>query len=157
MIVTKLNHDNTWMYNACPKDDCKKKVTADHAGGWRCEKCNQVYPECNPRYVLSFTASDATGRLWVSAFNAEAEQMLGRSAKELVALQETDPKAFEAVFDAATYCTVRARIRARSEEYQEQRKVKHSLLSVAVLGAPSSQWSWASAAADIAQKIEALG
>jgi hypothetical protein len=60
VIVTTINHDNTWMYEACPKEDCKKKVcalsrercdrtqtarvqvVADHAGGYRCEKCSQV-------------------------------------------------------------------------------------------------------------------
>lgn len=26
VIITALNHENTWMYEACPNEDCKKKV-----------------------------------------------------------------------------------------------------------------------------------
>lgn len=32
------------MYNACPGDNCSKKVT-EGADGWRCEKCDRSYPE----------------------------------------------------------------------------------------------------------------
>jgi hypothetical protein len=61
-MINGLPHqDRAWMYNACPSPDCKKKVTEDHTGGWRCEKCNDVYDECNPRYVISMAACDLTG------------------------------------------------------------------------------------------------
>lgn len=45
-----IKGDNV-MYTACPGDKCNKKVTEDPSGGWRCEKCDRVYPEPDPRCV----------------------------------------------------------------------------------------------------------
>ena len=41
----------SWL-QACPGPDCKKKVTEDN-GGYRCEKCDRVYPDFKYRLLLS--------------------------------------------------------------------------------------------------------
>jgi len=41
----------------------------------------------NGRYILLAKLSDATGEAWISAFNEQAEQILGRSAEDLSLLR----------------------------------------------------------------------
>jgi replication factor A1 len=155
-IITMLNREGTWMYNACPKEDCKKKVTQDHVGGWRCEKCNETYPECNPRYVLSMTASDATGKLWISLFNDEAAKVLGMSAKDLQQLSTQDPKAFERVFESALYQTVSMKVKARMESYNEAERVKYSAMSLNFIAREKGGDGWGASIARLTRMLEAM-
>lgn len=155
-IITNLNREGTWMYNACPKDDCKKKVTQDHVGGWRCEKCNVTYPECNPRYVLSMTASDATGKLWVSLFNDEAAKVLGMPAKDLQQLSTQDQKAFERVFENALYQTVTMKVKARNETYQEAERVKFSAMTLNFVSREKGGDGWSASIARLTRMLEAM-
>ena len=57
----------------------------------------QSYAEPNPRYVLSMTAADASGKLWFSLFNDEAVKLLGRTAADAKLLESADKKAFDRV------------------------------------------------------------
>jgi replication factor A1 len=155
-IITMLNREGTWMYNACPKEDCKKKVTQDHVGGWRCEKCNMTYPECNPRYVLSMTASDATGKLWISLFNDEAVKVLGMSAKDLQQLSTQDQKAFERVFESALYQTVTMKVKARMESFNEAERVKYSAMSLNFIAREKGGDGWGASIARLTRMLEAM-
>lgn len=41
------------LYRACPSSDCNKKVIDQHNGWFRCEKCNQDFPNFKYRLLLS--------------------------------------------------------------------------------------------------------
>ena len=43
-------------YQACPSEDCNKKVIEEGDGSYRCEKCNKTYPEFKYRLILSVSA-----------------------------------------------------------------------------------------------------
>lgn len=78
--------DKLW-YLACTATTeagrmCNKKCT-DDAGAFSCPFHGQVIPE--PRYIMSANASDHTGSQYLTLFNAEAEAVLGISAKALYA------------------------------------------------------------------------
>jgi len=64
--VNNIKHDVGVYYNACPT--CSKKVNLQN-GSWVCDKCNDTFPQCQRRYLLSLQATDHTGAQWLSAFN----------------------------------------------------------------------------------------
>lgn len=45
------------LYMACPSGDCNKKVTDQHNGLYRCEKCNKEFPNFKYRLLLSVSAA----------------------------------------------------------------------------------------------------
>lgn len=44
------------LYRACPSTDCNKKVIDRQNGMYRCEKCNQEYPNFKYRFLLSVSS-----------------------------------------------------------------------------------------------------
>lgn len=41
------------MYQACPSQDCNKKVIDEQNGLYRCEKCDREFPNFKYRMILS--------------------------------------------------------------------------------------------------------
>jgi replication factor A1 len=83
--VTYIKSD-TLSYPACPTEGCNKKVL-ESGSGWRCEKCDKSYEEPLHRYILTLTAADHTGQVWLQAFNDPAAVILGKTANEVVAIK----------------------------------------------------------------------
>lgn len=50
--VVYLRKENC-MYQACPSQDCNKKVIDEHNGLFRCEKCDREFPNFKYRMILS--------------------------------------------------------------------------------------------------------
>ncbi|KAI8998395.1 replication protein A 70 kDa DNA-binding subunit [Gaertneriomyces semiglobifer] len=138
-----IRTENVW-YPACPADKCNKKVT-DVGNGWRCEKCDKTWPSPSYRYILSFNVADHTGQTWVQTFNESAEQLLGKKADEMVQLRDMDSKAADEVFNAATFKTYSFKLRAKSETYQDEVKVRSSVMSFAPIDYGSSALALAEA------------
>jgi len=67
-------------YKAC--QTCNKKLVEEHPE-WRCEKCGKAYKEFNYRIMMSLSALDASGQLWVSCFSETAEKILDQTAKKM--------------------------------------------------------------------------
>eukprot|EP00808_Paulinella_micropora_P019634 g74900.t1 len=132
--VTFFRHDVSkppW-YNACPsKDGCNKKVLPDETNTqWNCEKCNKTYDHCIPRYILSMLVCDQSGSSWLTAFNDQAEMMLGKSAREMDDFVKAGAEpAFEAVFKEANFKTYLFKIRSKLETNQDQQQVKSHIMS----------------------------
>lgn len=69
-----------------------------------------VLPLCvDPRYIMALKVSDASGEAWLSAFNEQAEKILGYSADELDKLksevkQFTEHLFFLCLFYVSTAC-----------------------------------------------------
>lgn len=46
------------MYQACPTQDCNKKVIDQQNGLYRCEKCDREFPNFKYRMILSVSRLD---------------------------------------------------------------------------------------------------
>jgi replication factor A1 len=81
------------------------------------------------RYMLSLTAQDTTGQAWFSLFNDTAEKLLGYSADALYEMKrDGDENGYEQVFTNALFKTYVMKVRVKQESYENQLKVKNSVL-----------------------------
>lgn len=129
-MVTSIRHgqDNTTWYNSCP--DCKRKINFQ-GGVWVCDNCDgKTFTNCQRRYVLSLVAADHTGHHWLGAFDEAGAKLLGRDANEVGQLKEENPAEYDAVFQAVTYRSYQMVIRAKEESYQDEQRVKCTLLDL---------------------------
>lgn len=62
--------------------------------------------------------ADATGSRWITAFNEDAEKILGMSAQELGELKENDNDAYMQKFGEASFKRFMFNLRAKSEVFQ---------------------------------------
>lgn len=142
--MTFIKHDDGKLpfYLACPGESqgtdprtneprtnkCGKKVMPVD-GGFRCERCNTVFPSYEPRYVLSLAVADHTGSQYVNAFNEVGPELLcGKTAAELESLHQQDPAAYEAVFLDSVYKTYMFKCRARAESVQDELRSKVNIV-----------------------------
>jgi hypothetical protein len=86
---------------ACPQQDCNKKVVDQANGFYRCEKCQKEFPDFKYRMILSVrqllfrhsveypvpllqaNCADYSENHWITCFQESAESILGVSADEL--------------------------------------------------------------------------
>lgn len=61
---------------------------------------------------------DATGSRWITAFNEDAEKILGMSAQELGELKENDNDAYMQKFGEASFKRFTFNLKATSEVFQ---------------------------------------
>lgn len=64
-VIMRVPYDvgRTLYYTACT--ECKKKVNPNEATpGWYCERCQKVFPECNPTYNFSCQIGDFTSSVY---------------------------------------------------------------------------------------------
>jgi replication factor A1 len=124
IIFVKTN--TTFAYPACSTPDCKKKVIEENPGEWWCEKCQLKFPEPIYRYVLSVNVADHTGTLWLSCFDESAQQIVGRSANDIMKMknddEENSTQNFSTAMLDATCKTFNFRVRAKMEMYMDQPK-----------------------------------
>jgi replication factor A1 len=127
--ISHIRQENCW-YPACPNEGCNKKVM-DMNSEWRCEKCDKSFARPNYRYILSFSVSDYSGQLWLQAFNDQAEQILGKTANDLQQLRENSGEdAYKEVFQEALFKEFTFKVRAKAETYQDDKKVRSSVVQV---------------------------
>eukprot|EP00117_Sycon_ciliatum_P047689 scpid61187/ scgid34036/ Replication protein A 70 kDa DNA-binding subunit; Replication factor A protein 1; Single-stranded DNA-binding protein len=119
--ILYLKKDNC-LYQACPADDCKKKVLEDN-GGYRCEKCDKTYPDFKYRLLLSCNVGDFSSNQWVTSFNEQAELFLGKSAAELGELKSMEEE-YDEAFAQATWKRYDVRVRAKTDTYQDETRVR---------------------------------
>lgn len=110
------------LYKACPKQECNKKVIED-GDHYRCEKCNQTYPNFKHRLILKVSVADHSGEQWVTCFQDSAEQLLGHTADEVGESRETDEKAFEQVFNENAFNRRMFRIRAKIDKFNDEARL----------------------------------
>lgn len=76
-------------------------------------------------YVLSAQVADFTGFVYISAFNDVGEAILGHSATEMERLRMEDEPAFSVIIEKAMGVTWNFAIRAKSEVYNDQQKIRY--------------------------------
>jgi len=131
-IITLMQKDKA-LYMACGNQTdgriCQKKVQDQNDGTYRCEKCNITSPTFNWRIILTMATADCTDNEWIQVFHDQAEQVLSISAEELGALFVNDRAAYDKIFSAATFQRFTMRLRAKADFYNDDQRVRHSLVS----------------------------
>lgn len=86
-MLTFIAKSDNMVYMACPDD--KKKLHKDPIKDeYYCGRCNRVYTEPVPTYMVTAKLSDPSGPLFVSFYAEQAEQLFnGFSAKEFNHIQ----------------------------------------------------------------------
>jgi replication factor A1 len=126
--LSMLNATGMNWYPACPADGCSKKVVQDGSGSWQCEKCQRQFDEPNYRYILNIGADDHTGMQYLTAFNDVGEKIMGATARELNELKDNDPVANEARFAQVLMRKFNFKIKAKTEMYQQEPKLRCVIL-----------------------------
>lgn len=127
--VVFLRKENC-MYQACPTQDCNKKVIDQQNGLYRCEKCDREFPSFKYRMILSVNIADFQENQWVTCFQESAEAILGQSAAYLGELKEKNEQAFEEIFQNANFRSFVFRIRVKLETYNDESRIKATVMDV---------------------------
>ncbi|KAK2979651.1 hypothetical protein RJ640_015059, partial [Escallonia rubra] len=129
--VSLIKPDQTMWYKACKT--CNKKVTEAIGSGYWCEGCQKNDEECCLRYILALKLSDSSGEAWVSAFNEQAEKIIGCSADELDKMksQEGEGNPFQLKLKEATWVPHLFRVSVTPQEYNNEKRQRITIRAVA--------------------------
>ncbi|XP_016467709.1 replication protein A 70 kDa DNA-binding subunit B-like [Nicotiana tabacum] len=128
--ISFIKPDQTMWYRACKM--CNKKVTDAFGSGYWCEGCQKNDAECSLRYIMALKVSDASGEAWLSAFNEQAEKILGCSADELDKLKsEEGETAYQMKLKEATWVPHLFRVSVAPQEYNSEKRQRITVRAVA--------------------------
>ncbi|XP_044925957.1 replication protein A 70 kDa DNA-binding subunit isoform X2 [Mustela putorius furo] len=127
--IVYLRKENC-IYQACPTQDCNKKVIDQQNGLYRCEKCDSEFPSFKYRMILSVNIADFQENQWVTCFQESAEAIIGQSTAHLGELKEKNEQAFEEVFQNANFRSFIFRIRVKLETYNDESRIKATVIDV---------------------------
>jgi len=130
-VTVVLVRKENMLYMACPGEKCMKKVTDMNNGMYRCEKCNESYDSFKWRLMASCCLADCTGDTWTSVFQDMGEKILGMSAQELGELRQSDDAKFQSVVSAAAFREFTVKLRAKTEVYNDESRVKTTIYTAA--------------------------
>jgi len=151
--ITFFSKDKA-LYKACGKEadgkQCNKKVVENGDGTYRCEKCCEEKPTFVWRLMLQLNMSDATDNTWATCFQETAEKVLSAKADDLGRLMESEEDQYNSVFTAATFQTFQFRMRVKADTYNDETRLKHTVVDVTEL-------DWASHCKKLVQEIESMG
>lgn len=112
-------------YTANP--ETKKKVVMEGAG-WRDDSTGKYLDECQRRYIANFRFTDETGQTYMTVFDEHCQKLLGMSADDLYKLEmEESSSAFRDVWNKALFSQHIIKVRAKSEEWEGQHRLKCSV------------------------------
>lgn len=130
--ISYVRTENTFCYPACASDGCSKKVIQQPDGQWRCETCSVNHEKPIWRYILTVSALDSTGQIWLNLFNDQAEALLGKTAGELKELKETDESGLKSYLDKnVLYREFSFRIRAKLDSYNGVDRTRYQVMGLA--------------------------
>lgn len=128
-VINMIRVENA-LYKSCPTEGCKKKLVDLANDMYRCEKCDKDYPNYKCRLILSLNLADWTGHQWATAFNDEAEKILGITADELGELQENDNDAYLEKFGDASFKSFIFTLRVKVEIFNDENRLKATCVTV---------------------------
>ncbi|XP_034280380.1 replication protein A 70 kDa DNA-binding subunit isoform X1 [Pantherophis guttatus] len=127
--VVYLRKENC-MYQACPTQDCNKKVIDEQNGLYRCEKCDREFPNFKYRMILSVNIADFQDNQWVTCFQESAEAILGQNTAYLGELKEKNEHTFDEVIQNANFTSHEFRIRVKLETFNDESRLKATAVEV---------------------------
>ena len=83
----------------------------------------------NWRLILRFASADPTDNEWINCFQEHAEQILGIGSEELGPMFENDRTSYDKYFSRATFKRFNMRLRAKSDFYNDDQRVRHTLVA----------------------------
>lgn len=116
--------ENTVYYEACPGENCNKKVSAEDNGVYRCERCNYTFDKCNYRYMVQVRVGDYTGEMWITAFDEGGKALFGMTAAELKEMVSADPEAMISLLKKPACKEFQFRIKNKEESYNGDVKIR---------------------------------
>uniref|UniRef100_A0A915Q761 Replication protein A subunit n=1 Tax=Setaria digitata TaxID=48799 RepID=A0A915Q761_9BILA len=128
-MISSLKADGA-LYKSCGTNGCKKKVI-ELNNQYRCEKCDITLDKY--KYVLLMTVeiSDFSGSHWVTVFEDKAVKLLKIDAEQLGQLLDNDLlDEYNEIFNAVRFREYTFRIRAKSEFYNDEEKIKWSVYDI---------------------------
>lgn len=117
-------------YEACPSENCNKKVSMEDNGVFRCEKCNYTFDKCNYRYMINLHVGDFTGQSWVTIFDGNGKGLLGVTAEELKEMGENNPEDVHNLIKGIYSKEFLFRIKNKEENYNGDLKIRSSCLDI---------------------------
>ncbi|OVA02158.1 OB-fold nucleic acid binding domain [Macleaya cordata] len=127
--ISFIKPDQTMWYRACKQ--CNKKVTEAVGSGYWCEGCQKNEDECSLRYIMVVKISDPSGETWVSAFNEQAEKIIGCSADELDRIRTQDESQFQLKLKEAIWVPHLFRVSVQQNEYMNEKRQRITIRSEA--------------------------
>ncbi|CAH2219942.1 replication A 70 kDa DNA-binding subunit [Pelobates cultripes] len=127
--IVYLRKENC-LYQACPSQDCNKKVIDQQNGLFRCEKCDKEFPNFKYRLILSANIADFGENQWITCFQESAEAILGQNAAYLGELKDKNEQAYEEVFQNANFRSYTFRVRVKLETYNDESRIKATAMDV---------------------------
>ncbi|KAM7475686.1 hypothetical protein LguiB_022929 [Lonicera macranthoides] len=129
--ISLIKPDQTMWYRACKT--CNKKVTEAIGSGYWCEGCQKNDEECSLRYIMGLKVSDSSGEAWLSAFNDQAEKLIGCTADELDKMksQEGEGNAYQLKLKEATWLQHLLRVSVTTQEYMSEKRQRITVRGVA--------------------------
>lgn len=131
--ITYFQKDKA-LYKACPNQidgrECNKKVQDNGDGSFRCEKCSLNMNNFKWRLMVSLNMGDYSDGMWATCFQETAEKLLGMSSEEVGNMSEQDEEGYNKVFTDACFKTYSFRCRAKADTYNDETRVKHTVISV---------------------------
>ncbi|XP_030940799.1 replication protein A 70 kDa DNA-binding subunit B [Quercus lobata] len=129
--ISFIKPDQAMWYRACKT--CNRKVTEALGSGYWCESCQKNDEECNLRYIMVVKISDASGEVFLSIFNEEAEKIVGCSAEELDKLksEEGEENPYQLKLKQATWNSHLFRVSVSQNEYNNEKKQRITVRAVA--------------------------
>ncbi|CAJ1065213.1 replication protein A 70 kDa DNA-binding subunit [Xyrichtys novacula] len=118
------------LYQACPSQDCNKKVVDQHNGTYRCEKCDKEFPNFKYRIILSANIADYGDNQWVTCFQESAEAILGQNTAYLGQLKDSNEAAYDEIFQQANFNKFIFRNRVKLETYNDESRIKVTVMEV---------------------------
>ncbi|CAM8978131.1 unnamed protein product [Rhodiola kirilowii] len=121
-FISFIKPDQPMWYRACKT--CNKKVTDGSGSGYWCQGCQKNDVESCLRYILAAKVSDATGEIWLSIFNDQAESIIGCSADELESIksQDGDESQYQTKLKQATWVPHLFRVSVSQNEYMNEKR-----------------------------------
>jgi len=152
--VTFFSKDKA-LYKACgkqidEKNVCNKKVNDQGDGTYRCEKCGESKPAFAWRIMLQLNMGDSSDNIWASCFQETAEKILNTTSQELGQALEQDEERYNSIFTEVTFKTFNFRMRAKSETYNDETRVKHTIIS-------AEEINWPAYCTKLLSEIQSLG
>lgn len=118
-IFTDVARDQL-IYQSCENAKCRKKVVPTGNGKLHCPKCNITVKTTIPRLVAVFQVADRSGSAYVTAFEKQAEDLLGKSAIEIARLLASGPAGqveVDVAINHLVYSRHVMRLRGRQESF----------------------------------------
>lgn len=128
-MINNIKTENA-IYSGCMTEGCKKKMTQDGAGQYRCEKCNATFDSCKNILMLQVEIADFSGTAWTTIFEDKAALLLETSADKLAQLKNESTSLYDAVFERIRFRDYNIRVRVKYEMYNDQQQMRWNIVDL---------------------------